>query len=312
MTEGEFFGVSILSERQGWLATQFATSGIDRFESVTLRAEGSERPPLIDGALVHLQCRRHATHDAGDHTIVVGLVLDGSVAAGPPLVHFVRHFGGFAPAVGTVARAEGEAPKNSMTFPASYDRLLAYLLEAHRAWEALWPASPIEPSVGLDPAMLEVPIQELARRLRENYPHFHPLYAGQMLKPPHPAAVLGYFAAMLVNPNNHALDGGRATARMEKEVIAELAAMVGYTSDRFLGHLTGGGTMANLEALWVARELHPERPVVFTTAAHYTHKRMCGVLRMPYIELPATAEGKLDVRALDDLLAERVVRAPSS
>ena len=51
------------------------------------------------------------------------------------------------------------------------------------------------------------------QRLRENYPFFHPSYAGQMLKPPHPAAVAGYLTAMLINPNNHALDGGPAGDR---------------------------------------------------------------------------------------------------
>ncbi len=65
-------------------------------------------------------------------------------------------------------------------------------------------------------------------RLRGNYPYFHPSYAGQMLKPPHPAAVAGYLAAMLINPNNHALDGGPVTSAMEKEVVAQLAAMFGF------------------------------------------------------------------------------------
>ena len=64
--------------------------------------------------------------------------------------------------------------------------------------------------------------------MRDNYPFFHPRYAGQMLKPPHPAAVIGYVTAMLINPNNHALDGGPATAAMEKEVVAQLAAMFGF------------------------------------------------------------------------------------
>ena len=49
-----------------------------------------------------------------------------------------------------------------------------------------------------------------ARRLGDNYPYFHPLYAGQMLKPPHPVARAAYALAMTINPNNHARDGGRA------------------------------------------------------------------------------------------------------
>jgi tyrosine decarboxylase/aspartate 1-decarboxylase len=89
-----------------------------------------------------------------------------------------------------------------------------------------------------------------AERLHDNYPYFHPLYAGQMLKPPHPVARLAYALAMWINPNNHALDGGRATSAMEKEAVAQIAAMFGWKE--FLGHLCGGGTMANLESLWVA------------------------------------------------------------
>jgi glutamate/tyrosine decarboxylase-like PLP-dependent enzyme len=192
-------------------------------------------------------------------------------------------------------------------FPRSFDALALDLLEAHRDWEAQWPPVLPDPSQRMDADALRAPLRELMQRLRENYPHFHPLYAAQMLKPPHPAAVLGYLAAMLVNPNNHALDGGRATAAMEKEVVAALANLFGYTGDRFLGHLTASGTVANLEALWIARELHPELPIVFSADAHYTHKRMCELLRAPYVELPATAHGRLDLDALDALSANQAI-----
>jgi glutamate/tyrosine decarboxylase-like PLP-dependent enzyme len=194
-----------------------------------------------------------------------------------------------------------------MTFPAALDPLLVSVLERHRAWEAGWPAVSPHASLRMDAEALRAPLALLAERLRENYPHFHPLYAGQMLKPPHPAAVLGYLAAMLVNPNNHALDGGRATATMEKEAVSALAKMFGYEGDGFLGHLTSSGTIANLEALWIARELHPERPVVFSGDAHYTHKRMCALLRAPCVELAATPRGHFDLDALDRLLSKTKV-----
>ena len=93
-------------------------------------------------------------------------------------------------------------------------------------------------------------------RMADHYPFFHPRYAGQMLKPPHPVAVAGYLAAMLVNPNNHALDGGPGTSALEVEVVDQLRVMFGLPAAG-LGHLTSSGTIANLEALWVARELHP-------------------------------------------------------
>src|SRR5262249_35362498 len=125
-------------------------------------------------------------------------------------------------------------------------------------------------------------------------------YAGQMLKPPHPAAVAGYLATMLINPNNHALDGGPATARMEREVVRQLAAMFGFGDH--LGHLTSSGTIANLEALFVARELHPGGGVAFGAEAHYTHARMCGVLGIEAHPVPADARGRIDLDALEALL----------
>jgi len=59
-----------------------------------------------------------------------------------------------------------------------------------------------------------------------------------MLKPPHPVARAAYALAMKVNPNNHARDGGRASSEMEIEAVAGIAAMFGWKSGEFLGHLT--------------------------------------------------------------------------
>src|SRR3989475_3757159 len=141
-----------------------------------------------------------------------------------------------------------------------------------------------------------------AERLKDNYPYFHPLYAGQMLKPPHPVARLAYTLAMWINPNNHALDGGRATSVMEKEAVTEIASMFGWKN--FLGHLCGGGTMANLEALWVAGQLHPGKTILASEQAHYTHKRITGVLQLEFETVACDARGRMDIEAL----AKRVAR----
>jgi tyrosine decarboxylase / aspartate 1-decarboxylase len=135
-----------------------------------------------------------------------------------------------------------------------------------------------------------------AERLKDNYPYFHPLYAGQMLKPPHPVARLAYALATWINPNNHALDGGRATSTMEKEAVAEIAGMFGWRN--FLGHLCGGGTMANLEALWVAGQLHPGKKILASEQAHYTHGRISGVLQLPFEMVPCDARGRMDAHTL--------------
>jgi len=144
-------------------------------------------------------------------------------------------------------------------------------------------------------------MKEVAACLRDNYPYFHPFYAGQMLKPPHPVARAAYALATWINPNNHALDGGRASSAMEKEAVAELAGMFGW--QKHLGHLTSGGTMANLEALWVAGQLHPGQKIVASADAHYTHRRISGVLGLPFSEVPCDPQGRLDTRALTELLA---------
>ena len=141
---------------------------------------------------------------------------------------------------------------------------------------------------------------EVAGRLQDNYPYFHPLYAGQMLKPPHPVARLAYMLAIWLNPNNHALDGGRASSHMEKEAVAEIARMFGW--EAHLGHLCGGGTMANLEALWVAGQLHPGSTVVASQQAHYTHSRISAVLGLAFEPIPCDRFGRMDVQALQQRL----------
>jgi len=144
---------------------------------------------------------------------------------------------------------------------------------------------------------LDAVLQEVAERLKDNYPYGDPLYAGQMLKPPHPVARLAYEMALKINPNNHALDGGRASSAMEKEAVADLARMIGW--DTHLGHLCSGGTMANLEALWIAKQLHPGKTVLASTQAHYTHQRIAGVLGIPFETIPCDRRGRMDVHALE-------------
>jgi tyrosine decarboxylase / aspartate 1-decarboxylase len=149
--------------------------------------------------------------------------------------------------------------------------------------------------------MFEV-MDEVTALLENNYPYFHPLYAGQMLKPPHPIARAAYALATWINPNNHALDGGRASSAMEKEAVAEIARMFGWSEH--LGHLCGGGTMANLEALWVAGQLGGGKKIVASDQAHYTHNRISGVLQLPFTPVASDEHGRMDVNALEELLTE--------
>ena len=141
---------------------------------------------------------------------------------------------------------------------------------------------------------------QVAEKMWDNYPYPHPQYAGQMLKPPHPIARMAYMLSTWINPNNHALDGGKASSAMEKEAVAKIAGMFGWS--RYLGHLTGGGTLANLEALWVANNIHPGKTIVASEQAHYTHSRICGVLQIPFKSVAVDDNARMDVTALEAML----------
>jgi glutamate/tyrosine decarboxylase-like PLP-dependent enzyme len=187
-----------------------------------------------------------------------------------------------------------------MTHPASTsDDFLERLGDAQRTLDAGFtrlPPSP-PPALGEDAAAI---LTEAAERLRNNDPYAHPLYAGQMLKPPHPIARTAYALAMSLNPNNHALDGGRASSAMEMEAVAALAKMFAWP--QHLGHLTSGGTFANLEALWIAGQLHPGRAIAASDQAHYTHSRISGVLKLPFVSITSDETGRMDMTALEAAL----------
>ena len=153
-----------------------------------------------------------------------------------------------------------------------------------------------------DPAAMAQILEETAHRLGDNYPYFHPLYAGQMLKPPHPVARAAYALAMNLNPNNHARDGGRASSEMEIEAVREIAGIFGWTE--YLGHLASSGTMANLEALWVAGQLAPRKRIVGSEQAHYTHRRISAVLKIDYGGIPADIRGRMSLEALETELGK--------
>ncbi|CCO32116.1 L-2,4-diaminobutyrate decarboxylase Short=DABA decarboxylase [Rhizoctonia solani AG-1 IB] len=73
-------------------------------------------------------------------------------------------------------------------------------------------------------------------------------------------ALLGYLATTLYNPNNVATEASPLTSVMEREVGLQLCEMLGYDvsitdNSRPWGHITCGGSIANLESIWAARNL---------------------------------------------------------
>jgi glutamate/tyrosine decarboxylase-like PLP-dependent enzyme len=178
---------------------------------------------------------------------------------------------------------------------------LALLTEAVDELERGFDQLPqFEPVADID--RMRTVLLQLAEKMKDNFPYQHPLYAGQMLKPPHAVARLAYALSLFVNPNNHALDGGRASSAMEKECVAEIAGMFGFP--QHLGHLTSGGTMANLEALWVAGKIHPNQKIVASEQSHYTHSRISAVLGLQFDTVACDARARMSVDALKQAVSK--------
>ncbi|MET7304239.1 aminotransferase class V-fold PLP-dependent enzyme, partial [Embleya sp. NPDC005575] len=145
-------------------------------------------------------------------------------------------------------------------------------------------------------------LADLAARLRGGRPSLHQAHAGYPVEPPHRAALVGRLAATLIEPEGRVCDGDPGTAALADEVVAELAAMFGLPAA--YGHLTSGGSVANLEALRVAREAHPERGIAHSADGYPAHERRCDVLRVPAHCVRTDAAGRIDLDALATLLAK--------
>jgi glutamate/tyrosine decarboxylase-like PLP-dependent enzyme len=141
--------------------------------------------------------------------------------------------------------------------------LLDSALQSHLHWRRSYHPEDPSPIVagdwplrgGTERAELRAEFGSLLQQLRESVPFFSGRYNGHMLSEQTIAAQAAYFAAMLYNPNNVSGEVAPVTTRLEGEVAHQLAEMIGYDPRRCWGHLTSGGTIANFEALWIARNV---------------------------------------------------------
>ncbi len=86
------FVVNILAADQETLARAFAAEAANRFDGVGYR-ETRHGIPLLDGALAHIECVKHAEVPGGDHTVFFGLVTGGEVTDRRPLLYFRGGYG---------------------------------------------------------------------------------------------------------------------------------------------------------------------------------------------------------------------------
>jgi len=144
-------------------------------------------------------------------------------------------------------------------------------------------------------ATLTQELMGLLAELKRGVPFFSGRYKGHMVFEQTIASQVGYFAAMLYNPNNVSIEASPVTTRLELEVADQLARMVGYLPQRAWGHLTSGGTVANFEALWVARNV-----IYFPVAAHGAAQKLG--LHDLEVEAPGGGMVPLNTLGLSELL----------
>jgi flavin reductase (DIM6/NTAB) family NADH-FMN oxidoreductase RutF len=81
------FTVNFLSEDQEEISRRFATKGIDKFAGLKWK-EGSNGAAILDGVLGHVECKITQCYDGGDHTIVLGEILNVNATGERPLLFY--------------------------------------------------------------------------------------------------------------------------------------------------------------------------------------------------------------------------------
>jgi glutamate/tyrosine decarboxylase-like PLP-dependent enzyme len=150
-------------------------------------------------------------------------------------------------------------------------------------------------------------VHEMMADLRRSFPFYSPRYFAHMLSEISIPALIGYVATLLYNPNNVTPEAAPVTVDWEIDACGRLLAMLGYTPPpvphkgearaylKALGgefgwcHLTSGGTVANIEALWIARSVK------------YLPLAVWQVARAENLPIPVKLPGgrRVDIRLLD-------------
>ena len=201
---------------------------------------------------------------------------EGTPAPRPSVRRGAEEFRSFATLDGTGSRAVeawflGPRGENAEVF----ERLVTEAVRDQVAWRRNFhPMDPVHitEAVKRSPEYLDAldRLEEgyagLLAFLKKSVPFFSMRYQGHMNWETTLPGILGYFAAMLYNPNNVAFEGSTATTILELLVGDDLCRMLGYkvpSLDREVpegtpppwGHITCDGTIANIEAVWSARNL---------------------------------------------------------
>ena len=103
--------------------------------------------------------------------------------------------------------------------------------------------------------LLTTHLDAILSELKFHFPLHSPRYVAHMVSEQSLPAVLGYFAGLLYNPNNVTDESAPITVALELEVGRMISTMLGYQPKKAWAHICSGGTLATIEALWVARSV---------------------------------------------------------
>lgn len=87
----DYFGVNVLRPQHKDVAMRFASKGTDKYADGDFRTS-KHGVPLLEGALVAMECRMESILRGGDHTILVGLIENSKVEDGNAMVYMAGKF----------------------------------------------------------------------------------------------------------------------------------------------------------------------------------------------------------------------------
>ena len=172
-------------------------------------------------------------------------------------------------------------------------------------------------------ARMRADVSELLTKLKLSAPFTSMRYQGHMLWDQAMPAIVGLFAGMLYNQNNVAAEASPVTTRLEIEVGNDLCRMLGYKVPKEgasakpgqlwpWGHITSGGTVANIEALWAARNLKLSAVAVRQAIREIPALKPARALEVPLWEGGTARLTDLDTWTLLNLDIDAVAALPSA
>ena len=147
----------------------------------------------------------------------------------------------------------------------------------------------------------EAVLAELESAIRSNHHFKDGRILSSMCTIPHELAIQAHMKFIESNLGNPDLYPG--TKQLEETVIAQLAEL--FHGRAFAGHMTSGGTEANITALWLARKLSGKREVVFPKSVHFSIQKAIDLLHLTPVPVELDEGFRLSVDEVKDKLTDR-------